>query len=428
MSSESNGLGNSVTLRLYNKELIMATTPSSYSADNPYVFNKSLDQILESLPMGSVERAIANNLYGINFRQTGNAVPRAKDQYGFVFFTRPQLNMTQINLTNYRGFYNLLNTNKVSYHRYVRNTLDPRLSPEAYPCPFVDPYNVFIPALTNNAISISGWPDLTVPVYTSHAGLYGEEHSMVDGVTNNYEAFDMDVSFRNTRGNPLIYLFYIWIKYQTLVVEGILNPYMDMVTENEIDYNTRIYRVVLDPSKRYVTQVACTGASFPVNVPTGNLFDYNIDTPYNNKNAEINIRFRCMGFMAFDDIIKFYFNKATAIFNPDMAKLLDQDMASNGTTDAVLRENPTLIYYSPGGGYFKIPYSISLVAETAVGGVTLGLNHKAVPYINLYTNELEWWTATSDSTSASLANNYSDLVDSWKTGNDDDANESESPQ
>lgn len=386
----------------------------------------SLDQVLENLPLGSVERAISNNLYGINFRQSGNPVPRVKDQYGFVFFTRPQLNLSTVNITNYRGFYNLLSDNSASYHRFVRKTLDPRLS--GITCPFVDSSNVFISALTNNVSSLSGWPDLSAPVYTSESGLYGQEHSMVDGVTNHYEAFDIDVTFKNIIGNPLIYMFYIWVKYQTLVFEGILNPYLDMITENELDYNTRIYRLVLDKSKRYVTQIACTGASFPTNVPTGSIFDYNVDTPYNNKNADINIRFRCNCFLAFEDIIKFYFNKAAAIFNPDLAKLLDFDTAETGSTDTVLRQDPFKVYYSPGGGYFKIPYSVAMVADTAsVRSGLLSVNHKAIPYINLYTNELEWWTKNTAGGTA-ISDGYASLVSTWRYGNNDDVNELEPPQ
>ena len=163
---------------------------------------------------------------------------------------------------------------------------------------------------------------MTVPTYTSEAGLYGEEMSFVDGVTNHFESFDLEVTFKNTKGNPLIYLFYIWTKYQTLVAEGILNPYLDMITENEIDYNTRIYRVILDNQKRFVTHIAATGASFPLNVRTGNLFDFNTETPLMTRNTEINIRFRCLGFTAFEDILKLEFNKTGAIFNPQIANLL----------------------------------------------------------------------------------------------------------
>ncbi|MFW9601708.1 MAG: hypothetical protein ACMV1B_05230 [Prevotella sp.] len=368
-------------------------------ANNDYVIDKSLDSILESLPIGSVQRAIGNNLYGINFRQTSTALPRSKDQYGYTFFTRPQLNLSTVNITNYRGFYSLLTQNKASYQRFTRAILDPRLgatgSQETSPgivSPFVDRTNPFISVLTNNIVSLSGWPDLTVPIYTSPSGLYGEEHSMVDGVTNHFEAYDLDVTFRNTRGNPLIYLFYIWIKYETLVVEGILNPYLDMISENEIDYNTRIYRLVMDTQKRYVTQIACTGASFPINVPTGNLFDYNTDSPYNTKNSEINIRFRCMGFLAFEDIIKMYFNQTVAIFNPDMRKVLNHDMQTSSSSDAVIRDNVYTVYTVDGSEYVKIPYVLNTVADiSGIDTGALSINHKAIPYINLYTNELEWW-------------------------------------
>ena len=369
-----------------------------------YVIDKSLDEVLESLPIGSVQRAISNNLYGINFRQTGAVIPRSKDQYGYTFFTRPQLNLSTMNITNYRGFYSLLTQNKVSYQRFTRCILDPRLGntgaseqSNGIICPLVDRHNPFISVLSNNVVSLSGWPDLTVPVRTSEAGLYGQQHTMVDGVTNHFEAFDLDVTFRNTRGIPLIYVFYIWIKYHTLVLEGILNPYLDMITENEIDYNTRIYRLVMDTQKRYVTQIACTGASFPLNVPTGNLFDYNSDTPYNTKNSEVNIRFSCMGFMAFEDIIKMYFNQTSGIFNQDMRKLINADMNASSGSDSVLREDPGKIYSTPGGGYVKIPYLLSTVAD--LGGIdnrALSVNHKALPYINLYTNELEWWVKKAD--------------------------------
>lgn len=356
------------------------------------VISSSIDQMLENMPIGSVSKAIGNNLYGINFRQTGNPVPRAKDMYGFTFFTRPQLNLTRMNVTNYRGFYNLLTNNNISYQAFTRLMLDPRLQHiDQMTCPFVDMNSPFISILTNNVQSLSGWPDLTVPTYTSEAGLYGEEHSMVDGVTNHYESFDLDVTFKNTKGNPLIYFFYIWIKYQSLVFEGILNPYIDMITENEIDYNTRIYRLVLDQQKRYVTYIGATGASFPTNVPTGSLFDFNVDTPFNTRNTEINIRFRSMGFIAFEDILKLEFNKTTAIFNAGMRKVLESDLGS-GSDEFKARDDGTIVYKIAGSNYVKIPHYLAMSMDTSVfSNNFFAVNHRAYPYINLITNELEWW-------------------------------------
>ena len=154
-------------------------------ASDELILDSSIDQIMSVLPVGSIQRALGNNLYGINFRQTGNAVPKSKDSQGFVFLTRPQLNLTANNITNYRSFYSLLTSNELSYQRFTRMMLDPRLGYDGkMKCPFVDNENPFFSVLTNNALSLSGWPDLTAPTYTSESGLYGEEVSFVDGVTN----------------------------------------------------------------------------------------------------------------------------------------------------------------------------------------------------------------------------------------------------
>lgn len=362
---------------------------------NDSVISIAVDQMLESLPVGSVDRALGNNLFGFNSRQTGGALPRARDSQGFVFFTRPQLNLTMFNISNYRGFYSLLTGKSASYQRYTRMMLDPRLALSNVYCPFVDNNNAFIPMLTNNIVSMSGFPDLTVPSYTSESGLYGEEHGYVDGVTNHFESYDIDAVFRNVRGSPLLYFFYIWIKYESLVFEGILNPYLDMITENEIDYNTRIYRIVLDQSKRFITYMGATGASFPINVPTGNVFDFNVDKPYNDSNSEINIRFRSFGFTPFDDILKYEFNKTSAIFNADIHNLLKHDIA-NGLSDAVTRPDPMLAYEVKGVSYIKVPHNLlSMYENSIMGNPFYGVNYRAYPYINMATGELEWWAPRS---------------------------------
>lgn len=385
------------------------------------VINASVDQLLKGLPIGSVQKAIFNNLYGINAKQTGAAVPRAKDSVGLCFFTRPQLHLTQFNLTNYRGFYNLLTDNDVSYQRYTRMMLDPRLGAVGgLKSPLVNNESAFIPILTNNIVSVSGWPDLSVPVYTSPSGLYGQEHSMVDGVTNHFEAFDIDVTFKNTKGNPLIYFFYIWIKYQTLVFEGILSPYLDMITENEIDYNTRIYRLVLDQQKRYVSFIAATGASFPVNVPTGNLFDYNLDSPFNTRNSEINIRFRSLGFTAFEDILKVEFNQTSAIFNPNIRNLLKHDMDDSVSDSAKAREDGTVVYRVPGCSYVKVPYLLASSMDSDITNNSFfSTNYHSYPYINMHTNELEWWV-DEKRLSKSSENSFKDSIEKNGIGYNDD--------
>jgi len=135
--------------------------------------------------------------------------------------------------------------------------------------------------------------------------------------------------------------------------------------------------------------MASTGASFPINVPTGNLFDYNTDTPLNTKNSEINIRFKCTGFMAFDDYLKLKFNEAVGIFNPEMRKILDHDLG-NASEESKARERGDVAYSIPGSSYVKVPhYLLSRIDSDPATNPYHNLNFKVYPYINLFTNEFE---------------------------------------
>jgi hypothetical protein len=331
------------------------------------ILDMSLDDLYTSLNIGSIERAMANNLYGINHRSIPTVVPSNKDRYGLTFFVRPQLNMAADNLKNVRFFYSLLSENTKSIQAAVRALLDPRLitgvtlgsvTLPAITCPLVDNQNAFIPILTNNLISISGWPDLTIPTFTSNPGMYKEVYSQVDGFSRNYESFDIDASFRNVRGDPSIMLFYVWCHYQSLVFEGKMMPYFDFITENEIDYNTRIYRLVLDQSNMYVTKIAACGAAFPISVNLSNFFDYNNEKPFNDQSKEINVRFRCLGAEYLDDVLIFEFNNTVTIFNPSML---------DGKREQAM---------------IKVPRSL----------LTL-FNNRGYPRIDYNTYELEWYVS-----------------------------------
>lgn len=328
----------------------------------------------------SLKRAGSNNLYGINHRSQKPPVPENRDVYGLTFFTRPQLNLNTYNCRRNRKFYNLLTTNGTSIQRFVRCTLDPRLgldkaenpwrssydtngtSSDAYnvrlKSPLVDQHMGFIPILTNNLISLFGWPDLALPHYESKAGLKGEQWILGDGFIDIFQAYSLDATFRNTRDEPIILLFQIWERYIAHVFEGNLSPYMDMMVNNEIDYNTRIYRLVLDETKSIVKKIAACGAAFPVNVPTGKMFDYSDESNFNTTQKEISIQFQCVGADYNDDITIEEFNWVSVIFHPDM-----RNMRFNKPHNMV-----------------KIPNSMLPL-----------LNNRGYPWIDEVTLELSWW-------------------------------------
>lgn len=344
---------------------------------------KTLDTFYRlTQPLGSFNRAIGNNLYGINHRNLKGVIPENRDSQGLVFFTRPLLNLSSGNIARNRKLQDLLTTNQNSMHRFVRCTLDPRtrlskveraamfgFNPdgelsewknfkqtpikvdtssiikaveevaakfpkvvyEGLTSPLVDENNVFIPVLTNLLKSMSGWPDSTMATFTSKEGLKREQWAIADGALDIFDSFDLDCNFRNIKDEPLILLFETWLRYMEGVFEGMMEPYPDVVIENEIDYTTRIYRLVLDESFNFVKKIAATGASFPLNVPNGKFFDYDDSSKYNTSTREINIRFKCVGAMYNDPILIHEFNQHVAMFNPRMKKLVNEGYNPNNS-------------------------------------------------------------------------------------------------
>ena len=337
----------------------------------------SLDDFFQTTNIGSVNKATSNNLYGINHRQIQTAVPENQDTFGYTFFVRPQLNLQSDNIRNLRALYGLLSQDAMTVHRFIRTTLDPRLMTGlslgnfSFPpisSPLTDNLSAFIPLLTNNLISLSGWPDVVLPTFTSKAGLYNEVYAQADGIVKNYEQFTLNATFRNTREHGVIALIFTWLVYMAAVFEGTLVPYLDFISENEIDYNTRVYRLIMDQTKQYVRKIAACGVAFPTTAPMGAYFDYLHDKVINDQVKEVSVSFDCLGACYNDDILISEFNKTVAIFNPAMSDTY----------------RPTLMTI--------IDPSLLTV-----------FNNRGYPRINTSTNALEWWVSNSIYSSRSSA-------------------------
>lgn len=277
-----------------------------------------LNNIRRGTGMASVTAANSSNLYGINHRAIPQATSRNIDHHGFTFFTRPDLRLSYDNLTQDRNLSLMLNDEIESIWRWVRATLSPRQA-SLYKSSFVDSRNPFIPILTNNLESLSGWPENMVDPWSSDAGAYNEQTSQADGFADDYSASDLTATFKNQIQDPINRLFHIWTRYSMLVHEGVIDPYIFNIVLNIIDYNTRIYRIVTDPSKQYIQHVSACGAAFPLNSNLAAKFDYTREQPYNEENDKISIQFRIIGKMYDDPILLDEFNMLVAGYCPTMA-------------------------------------------------------------------------------------------------------------
>ncbi|MDR3392217.1 MAG: hypothetical protein P4L77_10845 [Sulfuriferula sp.] len=318
----------------------------------------NIDQIQLLSQINPASTAIGSSFYGINHRQVPPAIQINRDYYGLAFFTRPYLNLSTPNLQTHRLFTPLLTTDPNSLPRIIRCLLDFTAPLKGITTPFVDPQQAFISPLTNHLLSMSGWPDISVQTFTSHEGLYKEVFGFVDGnIAEAVQSYDLTATFRNLPGDPITTFFFYWCQYMAAVFEGSLVPYPDSIFNNVIDYNTRIYRLVLDSSKTKVQKIAACGAAFPLSDPMGAAFNFDSQSgPLNTSNDQITINFRCFGATYLDDILIDEFNRTVCLFNGGM---VDSKRTS---------------------GYTKVPMSALTI-----------FNNVGYARIDPTTYELEWW-------------------------------------
>jgi hypothetical protein len=332
---------------------------------------------------GDLTSALRNSLIGFNHRAFGAPVPYNAENYGMTFFTRPRLNLSYDNVAMDRILTPLLTEDPATYQRAIRVMLDPESGVgrnlasgnsrwHAVESNLFDRKQAFIPLLTNNLLSMSGWPDPTMDYYVSNPGVTREVWTMADGPIDIRYNWQATANFRNIIGDPITLLFHSWLRYIGNVRSGKMVPWPEEIIENRIDYQTGIWRLVLDPARKYIQKISRTIAA-PSAVPLGASMDYNTDSPFNQANAsQISIPFDCVGAEYNDPILFTEFNLLVCAHNTDMV--------STNRNRVMLKIPPAELAYFNFFGY---------------------------PRIDARTAELEWYIYRTD---------YQNLLNELKTG------------
>lgn len=287
-----------------------------------------IDKLIMGSAAGPMKSAITATYYGINNNGYLTAAQKNQDNEGLVFFTRPRLRLSPENCLQHPALQNMLVTRNQSPTRAVRAILDPigsgspqRITAnrqlkttQLYPSDLIDPYMPFIPLLGNTLSSLTGWPDLDIGHYVSREGVQKETFTLIDGVANIYSHFSLNATFRNIVSDPIGYMFWSWACYNSQAYQGEATPWMDSILDNETDYQTRIYRVVLDSTRTYVQKIAYTGMAVPVVANVGAGFNYN-QKPFNEELDDYQISFACDGAVYYDRQAFTTFNRHVQDFN-----------------------------------------------------------------------------------------------------------------
>lgn len=340
------------------------------AVDTSIKYAPEIDLVKRRGGYGSVNSSSFNVLHGINRGSAGNHVSPNEDHQGFVFFTKPILNLSTGNVMGIRKLQYLASTDPNSIACAIKCMLNPasfglKYEPTQVRSAAIDDTSPFIPVLTNTLRSLSGWPDSVVDFFTSEEGLAKQVYGWADSRAENYGTYDLTATFSNVAGDVVGNLASVVREYMCRVAEGTtMVPYPEFIAENEIDYQMRIYTLITDKTKRYLQKIACTGAAMIGAVPDGAAFNHSADNNLVADTNETSIPFKCFGVRYNDPIIIRDFNDVGIMFNPAMA------------TEATRKKSMTLLTST----------------EAAL------FNYKGNVRINTETNAIEWWIPTVEYT------------------------------
>jgi len=329
--------------------------------------NSYIEKIAQNIGQVPRNQALSNAAFGINILGRNAPIPQNTENHGYTFFTKPLFNLSYDNCMVDRRLSMLLREDKDCLERWVRATLDPwsaKQKDSPISSTLNDPLSPFIPMLSNNLISLNGWPDFTINMSTTTAGIYRDSMAYVDDVPYQYETYTLQATYRNVEGDPVTLLHFMWLLAQGLGKEGRTMPYPELVMMNERDYDTRIYRLIMDQTRTYVTRIFACGAGTPENAPTGEIANFTGDGSETGSqviSSQLNFSYRCNGVTTYDHILIYEFNDLQQDFHP----LMKDDA----------RETSMHLLYPWEKAYF---------------------NYRAYPRINPTNMELEWWVSKTE--------------------------------
>lgn len=339
-----------------------------------------------SLGKGLPNELLTNALSGFNHRIVTQSLPQHRELQGFVFITRPDINLTEENIANSRFFSWLASKPVESVEFSILAALDPecpltnkhgrRGMPTDARIPF-DNLQAFTPILTTQLRSLSGFPDQTLDVWMSQEGAFREQYGMVDSVYEVNNAFTLNATFNNCIGDPVMLYVRGIMEYASGVRRGLFKPKIYNQVSRRIDYQSRIYVFKFDPTGRRVVNWGAAMVAWPMNDNEGSLLNFQADRTIVDDTREVNIQFQCIGARYRDPLLFETFNETVAMFNPDLIPDYGAPLPTD-SGEGALQYNS----YSPIGGDSLVEISEELLPI---------FNWYGYPIVDPDTNAFRWF-------------------------------------
>lgn len=322
--------------------------------------------------------------YGVN-----SMLPN-HESVGYTFITRPKLNLCRASLRQDRIMSMLDSVDPLTLPFAIRCYLDTKwsqrqdVSPTAATCPFFNTESPFLIPLSNNLVSLSGWPDPVIDTETSEGGYYSEDLTMAKGSDRLNRTYDLTLTFRDIQGGFILALLYMWIRYMQLVVRGDITAYPEDIAARRINYTCSIYRFVMDPSRQFITKWSKATGCFPRSIPIGNVFNFGAQEKFISSSAEYSVPFTANTIEIMDPIIFRDFNTVSKRFSPNVLGVYNT-ASLNGTTSSAVGP----VDLTPSSLTANQPFQFSVKPDT---------NFIGLPWVEVLglKNKLNWICRTGD--------------------------------
>lgn len=281
----------------------------------------TINDIFREQGHGSFSALNTAALWGVDHQGISTYIDSPQEEYGIVLFTKPMLNLSYNNILQDNRFVAMASDNALSMPRIVKAMLDPvSQKVKRTSCPLIDPYSAFLPILSNTCTSLSGFPDIQMKSYESAPGKFSEVYIQPDGHAETMEDLSLTATFKEGPGGIVSELFFKWVTYMGLIREGKFRRRLGFILDNKRDYDTRVYVLVLDRSKRYVLKLTCCGVMFPSSVPMGKDGDFvkEADGGIIEDSNTVSIQFKAMGACYRNPLWIAAFNRTVENMNPYM--------------------------------------------------------------------------------------------------------------
>lgn len=287
----------------------------------------------------SISSAMAETFYGPNITANPVMLKPNTNSSGYIFTTRPDLNLSEANLRVERKMMPLLTDKKNHVMHAIRMILCPRLAMRMSEIEYngtltgqnnmprdpihnlVNPKYPFIAVSDNNVKSMTGWPSGSgLGIHSTPAGILKEVHIQADAPDTFNGEFSLNLSLNSMKGSPNLYLYHYWRLYIGFVLSQTygMMPWPEYLGNGRLDYTCRHYRLIMDETKTFVEEIAATGYSIPRSIDIGPIFDYQSENPRPYVDKSIEVEFACSGAIYIDELLIKQFNETVCLFNRDM--------------------------------------------------------------------------------------------------------------